>query len=527
AAPNGSAGPPPGPCAAAASPPPSPCGAAPAHRQSRSSAGSSSARNSGSGRGTSTAGMTARPHCFAASLATRCQRRARSRQRLGSRVTIVRSVVTGTTRTTPSSVAARTIASSVSPFGTDWTSVARSGDSASVRATPRTVPVTDSPTSSRRTVKSRPAPSAAITVSLALRRSTRARWGDSSRSKRPRPSWIRSGAIVKRRTDELEGGPTLCRDRRARSEAVAAERGLEADRLRVEDAAEQEGASGGDVAGVARRQPEVRGGQEIGHDERRRRLVERARVAEDTAHAIADPVAGRVRHRGGDGVGVVVDREDLTDAEPRGGDREHARAGPEVDQPARRRPGDQRLQPLEAPERARMLSGAEGAAGLDRDHEAPVRGRLVPGRRDQQAFADGQRPEVGAPGLRPVLARERDNARLAGLGKAERGEPGEVLADALLEGAGEGGLREEGAKPRSTAGRLLLDDAERSQLPDEVRQALGRLLGNLDGELPVAGGRHRLSRRASSCVRGTLAPVVRARPSTRPRRPAAPRAASR
>src|SRR5881628_1383984 len=101
------------------------------------------------------------------------------------------------------------------------------------------------------------------------------------------------------------------------------------------------------------------------------------------------------------------------------------------------------------------------------------------------------------------------------------------LADALLEGAGEEGLREEGAKPRSTAGRLLLDDAERSQLPDEVRQALGRLLGNLDGELPVAGGRHRLSRRASSCVRGTLAPVVRARPSTRPRRPAAPRAASR
>src|SRR5439155_1074711 len=273
----------------------------------------------------------------------------------------------------------------------------------SVRATPSTVPVTVSPTSSRRTVKSRPAPSAAITVSPALRRSTRARWRDSSRSKRTRPSWIRSGAIVKRRTDELEGGPTLCRDRRARSEAVAAERGLEADRLRVEDAAEQEGASGGDVAGVARRQPEVRGGQEIGHDERRRRLVERARVAEDTAHAIADPVAGRVRHRGGDGVGVVV----------------------------------------------------------------------------------------------------------------------------LLEGAGEEGLREEGAKPRSTAGRLLLDDAERSQLPDEVRQALGRLLGNLDGELPVAGGRHRLSRRASSCVRGTLAPVVRARPSTRPRRPAAPRAASR
>src|SRR5437867_3692493 len=139
--------------------------------------------------------MTARPHCFAASLATRCQRRARSRQRL----------------------------------------------------------------------------------------STRARKRDSSRSKQTRPSWIRSGESVKRRTDELEGGPTLCRDRRARSEAVAAERGLEADRLRVEDAAEQEGASGCDVAGVARRQPEVRRGQGIGYDERLRRSGRTARGAGATA----------------------------------------------------------------------------------------------------------------------------------------------------------------------------------------------------------------------------------------------------
>src|SRR2546426_259477 len=387
--------------------------------------------------------MTARPHCFAASLATRCQRRARSRQRLGSRVTIVRSVVTGTTRATPSSVAARTIAANLSPFGTDWTSVIRSGDSASVRATPRTVPVTVSPTSSRRTVTSWPAPSAAITVSPALRRSTRARWRDSSRSNATRPSWIRSGAIVKRRTDELEGGPALHRDRGARSEAVAADRDLAAGRLRVQDAAEHERASGSDVAGVARRQPEVRRGPEVGHDERRRRVREGACVTEDAAHAIADPVAGRVSHGGGDGVGIVVDGENLTDAEPRRGDR------------------------------------------------------------------------------------ERDDARLAGAGKAELAQSDEVLADTLLEGAGEGGLREEGAKPRGAAGRLLLDDAERAQLPHEVRHALGRLLGDLDGELPVAGGRHRLSRAASSCARGTLVPAVRARPSTRPRRRAAPRAAWR
>src|SRR5947208_3256661 len=325
-------------------------------------------------------------------------------------VTIVRSVVTGTTRATPSSVAARTIAAILSPFGTDWTSVIRSGDSASVRATPRTVPVTVSPTSSRRTVTSWPAPSAAITVSPALRRSTRARWRDSSRSNATRPSWIRSGAIVKRRTDELEGGPALHRDRGARREAVAADRDLDAGRLGVQDAAEHGRASGSDVAGVARRQPEVRRGQEVGHDERRRRVREGACVTEDAAHAIADPVAGRVGHRGGDGVGIVVDGENLTDAEPRRGDREHARARPEVDQPA---------------------------------------------------------------------------------------------------------------------GRLLLDDAERAQLPHEVRHALGRLLGDLHGELPVTGGRHRLSRAASSCARGTLVPAVRARPSTRPRRRAAPRAAWR
>src|SRR5439155_566924 len=82
---------------------------------------------------------------------------------------------------------------------------------------------------------------------------TRARWRDSSRSNATRPSWIRSGAIVKRRTDELEGGPALHRDRRARSEAVAADRDLDAGRLRVQDAAEHERASGSDVAGVARR----------------------------------------------------------------------------------------------------------------------------------------------------------------------------------------------------------------------------------------------------------------------------------
>src|SRR2546422_1708160 len=157
----------------------------------------------------------------------------------------------------------------------------------------------------------------------------------------------------------------------------------------------------------------------------------------------------------------------------------------------------------------------------------PPRSTLFPYTTLFRSLADRQRAEVRAPGLRPVIVRERDDARLAGAGKAELAQSDEVLADTLLEGAGEGGLREEGAKPRGAAGRLLLDDAERAQLPHEVRHALGRLLGDLDGELPVAGGRHRLSRTASSCARGTLVPAVRARPSTRPRRRAAPPAAWR
>ena len=84
--------------------------------------------------------------------ATRCQRRARSRQRAASSRTIVRSQRAGRTRATPSSVAARTIASILSPLGTPWMSVTASGESATPAASASTVPVAASPTLSRRTV---------------------------------------------------------------------------------------------------------------------------------------------------------------------------------------------------------------------------------------------------------------------------------------------------------------------------------------------------------------------------------------
>src|SRR5262245_35590668 len=149
--------------------------AAPSQRQSWSSAGSSRASKSASDRGALTVGMTARPHCLAASAATRCQRRARSRQRPASSVTTVRAVSTGTTCATPSSVDARTIASILSPLGTDCTRVLLTGDSLAPSATPSTVPVACSPTVSRRTVYSRPVPSAASTVSPERSRNTRER----------------------------------------------------------------------------------------------------------------------------------------------------------------------------------------------------------------------------------------------------------------------------------------------------------------------------------------------------------------
>jgi len=56
---------------------------------------------------------------------------------------------------------------------------------------------------------------------------------------------------------------------------------------------------------------------------------------------------------------------------------------------------------------------------------------------------------VGAPRVGPVLARERDDGRLAARPEPERGEAAEVLAHALLERAREERLGEERAEPRA------------------------------------------------------------------------------
>ena len=88
------------------------------HKQRRSVRSSDgSAIHSASGLGASIVGSRVRPHCLAASRATRCQRSTREAARAASSRTTVRVVSAGATRAMPSSVAARITASSLSPLG--------------------------------------------------------------------------------------------------------------------------------------------------------------------------------------------------------------------------------------------------------------------------------------------------------------------------------------------------------------------------------------------------------------------------
>src|SRR5262249_4240557 len=127
-------------------------------------------------------------------------------------------------------------------------------------ATPSTVPIACSPTVSRRTVYSRPVPSAARTVSPERSRSTRERGRDSPRSNATRPSAMRSGVIVKRRT-ELQRSPAFHGQRPAENEPVVAEAVGDVGALAVEDAAEQQCPARQQRAGVLGAQPSMRGRQ--------------------------------------------------------------------------------------------------------------------------------------------------------------------------------------------------------------------------------------------------------------------------
>ena len=167
--------------------------------------------------------------------------------------------------------------------------------------------------------------------------------------------------------------------------------------------------------------------QKPGGDQKRRRLAHRARRARAAA---AQQVRGdrparwdrvdaqvelahrrsrrrwRARSRARrDGLPLVVDRARPAEAEPRGGDREHARAGPEVEQrPAASplaRELDEQLEAAAASSRARRCRTP--APARSRSRSGSRRRRLVPGRPDAQRVRDLDRVVVGPPALGPVV----------------------------------------------------------------------------------------------------------------------------
>src|SRR3989442_10866321 len=60
------------------------------------------------------------------------------------------------------------------------------------------------------------------------------------------------------------------------------------------------------------------------------------------------------------------------------------------------------------------MTRPERAPWLDRDHGPAFRGGPVPRRGDQEPPPDRPRGEMGAPGVRPVLIGERDDAQPSG-----------------------------------------------------------------------------------------------------------------
>src|SRR5262249_56681004 len=140
-----------------------------------------------------------------------------------------------------------------------------------------------------------------------------------------------------------------------------------------------------------------------------------------------------------------------------------------------------------------VVSCPERGPGLERNHERAVRAALTPRRYDEKAPAHRPRREVGAPGIGPVLVGECRDAKVARRREAELGEPVEIVPHARLERARRDRLGEERAQRGAAARPLLLDDAERAQLPCEVGQPFGEVAGAAGGELPVARARARLA----------------------------------
>src|SRR5215216_142572 len=114
-----------------------------------------------------------------------------------------------------------------------------------------------------------------------------------------------------------------------------------------------------------------------------------------TANVDVDAVRTRVPPRGLDRRRFAVDRDHRREPQPRGGNREHARAAADVEQAAAAELHEQ----LEAQPGGRVRAGAEGAAGVDDDGDDSGR-RLLPGRPDPER-ADPDRAVKLPPALLP------------------------------------------------------------------------------------------------------------------------------
>src|SRR5206468_4114579 len=142
----------------------------------------------------------------------------------------------------------------------------------------------------------------------------------------------------------------------------------------------------------------------------------------------------------------------------------------------------------QAPDRAPVVTRSERAPWFDRDHGPTIRSGPVPRWGDQEPPPDRPRGEMGSPGVRPVLIGERDDAQPSGGLEPKLAQPVQVLPDARFERARENRPREERAELRASSRPLLLDHAERTELPREIGQSLGEVGGRAHGELPEAGG---------------------------------------
>src|SRR4030095_15088304 len=108
----------------------------------------------------------------------------------------------------------------------------------------------------------------------------------------------------------------------------------------------------------------------------------------------------------------------------------------------------------------------------------------LPRRRQNAPPPAGQRGDRLRPGGGPLLVVDGMDLGVPADVELHGTQSGAVGLDGAEQGGGGRARRVERPQPRRRGRRLLLDHAEGALLPEEVRQALGRLRGGGNGELP-------------------------------------------